>query len=343
MKRVIHIIATGNALQYSHHTLQSIVAYGAKCKADVHITTSTHENPANWERLNVLKRAIENSDWDQLLMMDVDIFVSPEAPSIFEAFPSGFHAAKDEFISPEQTAKFNSWLAAWGLENKTHFNGGVMLMDRDSLQAIKPWLYLPKIHGPFIATDQHHENVAVYSTWPDLELMPSDWNKPIPGKPGPMNKVVEPAYFHHAHASEDALGKELVLGKVKRQYRGKFRKRMDEVGSILCLFRLIDQMGYHAGVVDPVWHRGPFGTFLNHYMNAKVFPCAPGVLANVGPMLDFAFVDDLRVLDDIAMASESIVMASDTTQNQTWLENKGWIHKKLGSFFGTEAFVACVI
>jgi hypothetical protein len=342
VKRVIHIIVMGKALQYSHHTLQSIVAYGVKCKADVHITTSTDENPPNWERLNVLKRA-HGEDWDQLLMMDADIFVSPETPSIFDEFPTGFHAAKDEFISEEQTQKFNTWLMAWGLSNKVHFNGGVMLMDKASLAALQPWLHLPKIVGPFPATDQHHENVAVYATWPDMQLIPSDWNKPIPGKPGPMNKTVEPAYFHHAHASEDALGKELVLGKVKRQYRKKFLQRMDEAGSILCLFRLIDQMGYHAGVVHPVWYDGPFGTFLSHYMNAKIFPCTPGVLSNVGPLVDFAFVDNLDVLKDVALASESIVMARDTEYNEGLLKEKGWKYKKLGSFFGLQAFVACVV
>ena len=57
VKRVIHVIAMGDALKYSHHTLQSIVAYGVKCKADVHITTSTREDPPNWERFNVLKKA----------------------------------------------------------------------------------------------------------------------------------------------------------------------------------------------------------------------------------------------------------------------------------------------
>jgi hypothetical protein len=342
MKRVIHIIVMGQALQYSHHTIHSIVAYGAKCKASVHITTHTDENPPNWERLNVLKRAVANPEWDQMLVMDADIFISPEAPSIFDEFPSGFHVAKDEFISEEQKKKFDDWLMAWGLSDKVHFNGGVMLMDRESLLAIKPWLYLPKIHGPFIATDQHHENVAVHSTWSDLKLMPSTWNKPIPGKPGPMNKTIEPAYFHHAHASEDALGKEMVLGKIKRQYRGKFGARIDEVGSILCLFRIIDQMGYHVGIVHPVWHVGPFGIFLGHYTNAKIFPCTPGIIANVGSLVDFAFVDTLQVLSGVALASEAIVMASDTPQNEEYMVAKGWKYKRLGSFFGTQAFVACV-
>ena len=330
------------ALHYFHHTIPSIVAYGAKCKATIQVTTNTAENPANWERLNVLKKAAESQDWDQLLMIDADIFVNPETPSIFDEFPKGFHAAKDEVISPEQTQKFHAWLNAWGLSDKVHFNGGVMLMDRDSLAALKPWLYLPKIRGPFVATDQHHENVAVYSTWPDLALMPSEWNKPIPGKPGPMNLIIDQAYFHHAHASEDALGKELVLGKIKRQYRLKFSQRFDEAESILCLFRLIDQMGYHAGIVHPMWHSGSFGTFLNHYANAKIFPCTPGIIANIGPLVDFVFVDTLQTIADTALMSEAIVMSADTPQNEEFLAKKGWKYKRLGSFFGTQAFVACV-
>jgi len=73
VKRVIHVIAMGDALKYSHHTLQSIVAYGAKCKADVHITTSTREDPPNWERFNVLKKALMRPlylmlfQWDSML------------------------------------------------------------------------------------------------------------------------------------------------------------------------------------------------------------------------------------------------------------------------------------
>jgi hypothetical protein len=344
MKRVIHLIAMGDALQYSHHTLQSIVAYGVKCKADICITTSTQEDPPNWERLNILKRALNDSRWDQLLMMDIDIFVSPDAPSIFDEFPVGFHAAEDQVITWEDHDKFNLWLKTWGnFDNKTHFNGGVMLMDRPSLQALKPWLELPRINGPFYTADQHHENAAVYCTWPDFKTIPSTWNTPIPGKPGPMNLFLEPANFHHAHGIETAHGKELVLGQVSRQYQARFLKRMDELGSLLCVFRLIDQMGYHVGVIHTKWNEGPFGQFVSHYMNAKIFPCTPGILENVGPLLDFAFVDDLSTLPNVPWASEAMIVASDTPENESYITSKGWKYKKLASFFGLQAFVACVV
>ena len=183
-------------------------------------------------------------------MIDVDVFISPDAPSIFDAFPVGFHAAEDRVIKYEDEKKFCAWLKTWGnLENKVHFNGGVMLMDRLSLQALRPWLDLPRIQGPFYTADQHHENAAVYCTWPDFKPISSTWNEPIPGKPGPVNRV-DLANFHHAYGIETAHGKELVLGQVKRQYQGSFLNRMDELGSLLCVFRLIDQMGYHAGVVS---------------------------------------------------------------------------------------------
>lgn len=292
----------------------------------------------------MLKRALNDPHWYQILMIDVDIFISPDAPSIFDAFPVGFHAAEDQVITYEDHDKFSEWLKTWGnLENKVHFNGGVMLMDRPSLLALKPWLELPRIKGPFYTADQHHENAAVYCTWPDFKPVSSTWNEPIPGKPGPMNKVLRPANFHHAYGIETAHGKELVLGQVKRQYQGRFLKRMNELGSLLCIFRLIDQMGYHAGVVHPKWFAGDFGLFLGHYLNAKVFPCAPGVLANVGPLIDFAFVDDLSVLKDISLGSETMVMASDTLENESYIISKGWKYKKLASFSGLQAFVACVI
>ena len=343
VKRVIHVIAMGDALKYSHHTLQSIVAYGVKCKADVHITTSTREDPPNWERFNVLKKAFNDPHWYQILMMDVDVFISPDAPSIFDAFPVGFHAAEDRAIKYEDEKKFSAWLKTWGnLENKIHFNGGVMLMDRLSLQALRPWLDLPRIQGPFYTADQHHENAAVYCTWPDFSPVSSTWNEPIPGKPGPRNKV-DLANFHHAYGIETALGKELVLGQVKRQYQGSFLNRMDELGGLLCIFRLIDQMGYHAGVVHQKWNLGDFGLFLTNYLNATIFPCTPGILINVGPLINFAFVDSLDVLKDISLASETMVMASDTPENESYLASKGWKYKKLGSFFGLQAFVACVI
>jgi hypothetical protein len=275
-------------------------------------------------------------------MIDIDVFISPDAPSIFDAFPVGFHAAEDRAIKYEDEKKFGAWLKTWGnLENKVHFNGGVMLMDRLSLQALRPWLDLPRIQGPFYTADQHHENAAVYCTWPDFKPISSTWNEPIPGKPGPVNRV-DLANFHHAYGIETAHGKELVLGQVKRQYQGSFLNRMDELGSLLCVFRLIDQMGYHAGVVHSKWTSEEFGLFLTNYLNATIFPCTPGVLTNVGPLINFAFVDSLDVLKDISLASETMVMASDTPENESYLASKGWKYKKLGSFFGLQAFVACV-
>ena len=221
-------------------------------------------------------------------------------------------------------------------------------MDRLSLQALRPWLDLPRIQGPFYTADQHHANAAVYCTWPDFKPVSSTWNEPIPGKPGPrpVNRTdmgVDTANFHHAYGIETAHGKELVLGQVKRQYQGRFLRRMDELGSLLCVFRLIDQMGYHAGVVHQKWTIGDFGAFLGNYLNARVFPCTQGILANVGPLLDFAFVDDLGVLRNISLASETMVMASDTPENDSYLASSGWKYKKLGSFIRLQAFVACVI
>jgi hypothetical protein len=38
-----------------------------------------------------------------------------------------------------------------------------------------------------------------------------------------------------------------------------------------------------------------------------------------------------------------MIVASDTPENESYITSKGWKYKKLASFFGLQAFVACVV
>ncbi len=244
---------------YADHTLPGIVRYAQKCGARVHITT-THKplldvkSHPQWQRLDILYNALSDPTWDQLLVMDIDIHVNPHSPDIFDLHPSGFNVCEDLFlkITPSYD-KFQAWLSNLGLSGPC-LNGGVILTDRPSLQKLSPWLQIKPFVGPFNASDQNHENLAIKHTFPDLVPMDIKWNTPDPHATWVNNGdqvVFEEAYFRHVLEVRGWKAKDLHLGRMANSHRQSLPSLVPTMTSILCLPRIVRLAGLKVGHISP--------------------------------------------------------------------------------------------
>lgn len=247
------------ASYYSDHTLPGIIRYAQKCGARVHITTQHKhvldvKSHPQWGRLDILSQALQDQTWDQLLVMDVDIHIDPNSPDIFSQHPSGFNVCEDLFIKTTPSYdKFQEWLSGLGLSGPC-LNGGVILTDRPSLEKISPWLHMRPFVGPFNASDQNHENLAIKHTFPDLVPMDIRWNTPDPhathvdyGEP----VFFEDAYFRHVLEVRGWKAKDAQLSRITRSHRPSSESLVSTMTSILCLPRVIRLAGLKVGHISP--------------------------------------------------------------------------------------------
>ena len=146
-------------------------------------------NP-NWHKLLVFD-LLENSDieYDQVLIVDSDTFIHPDAPNIFEETDNKFCAVHNDgsydwvMRSMETYSKyvFEGYMFDWS----EYFNSGVMVVNKEHKNLFQDILrfYLSNqelvkgIQSNFgVGTDQPMINFFVQKNNVDLKLLPYKWN-----------------------------------------------------------------------------------------------------------------------------------------------------------------------
>ena len=146
-------------------------------------------NP-NWHKLLVFD-LLENSgiDYDQVLIVDSDTFIHPDAPNIFDETDNKFCAVHNDgsydwvLRSMETYSKFvfEDYMFDWS----EYFNSGVMVVNKEHKSLFKDILTfyltnqelvtgLQKNFG--VGTDQPMINFFVHKNNIDLKLLPYKWN-----------------------------------------------------------------------------------------------------------------------------------------------------------------------
>lgn len=126
-------------------TLPSIRAYAARIGAT--LIEVTKLEPRFQHPRYAIMQVGELTEFDRVLYIDADVYVKPDAPSIFETLPAGAFYAFDEsvFIGEARRGWFEKEIdrqtgnpAVW---DGIHFNGGVLLLDREHLRMFQmpPW------------------------------------------------------------------------------------------------------------------------------------------------------------------------------------------------------------
>jgi hypothetical protein len=126
-------------------TLPSIRAYAERIGAT--LIEVTKLEPKYQHPRYAIMQVGELTEFDRVLCVDADVYIKPDAPSIFEALPSGAFYAFDEaayigkkrrrFFDDEMDRQTGKVVPRDGI----HFNGGVLLADRNHLRMFRmpPW------------------------------------------------------------------------------------------------------------------------------------------------------------------------------------------------------------
>lgn len=335
MIRIIHVMVMGDAANYTQLTLPAIINYGVKCKADVYITTHTTEHLPQWERLRVLSRAL-TQPWNQLLMIDADVVISPDAPDIFTTFPTGFHICEDVFLpTTVSIGPFNRWMTSLGLPGRVPLNGGVMLMDRSSLEQLSHWIHSPKISGPFEASDQNHEILAIYSTWPNLKPMPLVWNTPEPHYSNPEDGaevMLPPGYFRHTLESRGWQAKEVYLSRIQKSLTPKLSNLFHGVHTPMCLPRVLNWSRSRFVLIDRLWQDMGTGyvDFFHKVSDAKIVVVQH--VKQYWSLYDFADFIIFWHLSEAALIPQCSFACRDHEENREFLKEIGIEFRSLPEF-----------
>ena len=146
-------------------------------------------NP-NWHKLLVFD-LLENSgiDYDQVLIVDSDTFIHPDAPNIFEETDNKFCAVHNDgsydwvLRSMETYSKFvfEDYMFDWS----EYFNSGVMVVNKEHKSLFKDILSFYLVNQELVTslqknfgvgTDQPMINFFVHKKNVDLKLLPYKWN-----------------------------------------------------------------------------------------------------------------------------------------------------------------------
>lgn len=141
--RAIVTCAFGEHLEVLEHTRPLMQDYAKRCNADyIEITNDMHQD---WPMANKWRASSYAWLYDQILYVDSDVIIKPNAPDIFEAgSPETFsvrneihdYEGREGWYIPQVDEYFHSQGVSHNLSNMA--NGGVMLYGRKTLDLYQP-------------------------------------------------------------------------------------------------------------------------------------------------------------------------------------------------------------
>jgi len=143
-------------------------------------------------------------EYDRILYLDTDVYYYPDSPNIIDYYPDeGFHAVSrlgkifDEGKEPDHLSRINkSHLIEKYRQN--YFNSGVLLLDRNTILKMKPFLSHEQIEEWLTARglwsdDQSAINIAAVESGVNIVPMHQYWNQ--------MDKRYKDGYIVHLKGS----------------------------------------------------------------------------------------------------------------------------------------------
>lgn len=198
------------------YSLRSVKEYAKKCGVDYWLIDTpriNHVHPT-FERFDLWL----NDDWwkkyTHILYLDTDVIVWPDAPNIFQMYPSldSFKPCDDRLAHTrpptyhEALAK-NTVLEKYDGETLQHerFNAGVFMLTEHSAKIMRPYVQVDK----FVDDDNSHMIDIMFQSKVKREYMDSRFNK----------KMGVTSWFGHAYGQ----GKHQTNNKVILQCKKIFK------------------------------------------------------------------------------------------------------------------------
>lgn len=187
-KRVIYLTAVGN-VDYFTHTYPLIEKYAQRVNADIRIFNNNDFIKTNYPSPNFLLfdilKEFYDSDYEQMMYMDIDIRIMDNATNIFEAVDT-FGMVQDHKAELWRRKAMQEWLDKHhpGLNCNHYFNGGVIVSDKNSIKQLLE--VVPSNLLEFWETtkdkfphgfNQNILNYCIIKSKLQYTVLPDKWNK----------------------------------------------------------------------------------------------------------------------------------------------------------------------
>ena len=205
MKTALANVVIGKQASLFRIVGQRMIDYAREIGAKHVIQTRTKYHPAHFAKFEVLRKMLHEG-FDRMLFLDIDIYVKPGAPNIFNHYDS---AAFSEI--PHPRPGFLRPGIAWIRDNldplwpaDRYFNTGVMVLDQATVAEI-----LAKFdqQGPMPGTffEQDQLNFIMREVGFPKQRLDQQWNQGCRNEWASDEKLDE-AYFLHANGVKDKAG-----------------------------------------------------------------------------------------------------------------------------------------
>ena len=178
MKTVIYTMNANNP-DYAAYCLPTIERYAKKTNSDLIIMDESNmlsEYPNNHFLLYECYKHFDNSEYDRMLFLDVDILINPDAPNVFEEFPEGLWLRQGwewDKVSDYAKQAFNDDVSDY---SDRYYSCGFAVAGREevsklvSLFGTKPWVI-----GPW-GGNQGQFNYFLSQTDININVLPIRWH-----------------------------------------------------------------------------------------------------------------------------------------------------------------------
>ena len=236
-KKVIYLIAVGN-IPYVQHTYPLIQKYAEKMNADIRVFDDKDYTSKNYPSPNFLLfdvfKEFENSQYEKMLYMDVDIRILNHTPDIFEEV-DGYGMVQDwkatKRFDYARTRAMQEWLDEHhnGMKINHYFNGGVIVSDKHNIRQILS--VLPENILEFWKTtldkfphgfNQNILNYCIIKSGIEYQELPDKWNKCC------RNNPTADDYFIHYVANKTQIETDFDTFK-GNEYNPKIKMNLESL------------------------------------------------------------------------------------------------------------------
>ena len=214
MKRALTNVVIGEQARLFQLTGRRMMDYAREIGAKHILHTHTKYDPPQFAKFGVLRRAL-NQGYDQVLFLDIDIYVKPDAPNIFNHYTNAVFSEIPHPLAPALQPSI-----AWIRENldplwsaDCYFNTGVMVMEAETIvKVLELFDEMGPRPGKFFEQDQL--NYIMHQVGFPAQRLDIKWNQGLRPEWVTPTRLDE-ANFLHANGVEDKFR---TLDQIKQRY-----------------------------------------------------------------------------------------------------------------------------
>ena len=215
MKRALATIVVGAACRKLHQlTGPRMEAYAKAIDAEYVVVRETQHKPPHYAKFDLLV-SLAASGFEQVLYVDVDVYIRNHAPDIFATYTSAMFN-EPPAIAPQHAAHAIRWIREhldphWPAG--VYFNTGVIVIGGEELQQLAT-LLAAAVPRPGVYYEQDQLNALMREVGFPRQHLEQRWNQ-LCGKNWITPKKAGQAYFLHGTGGDPKYKQQLLASFVK--------------------------------------------------------------------------------------------------------------------------------